>query len=91
MGSARAGRARRAASGSPAPAGQSKAAEFLDNPFTGPFGKIMAALSERNSCRGWLKQEVYKNDASIPKRLEAALKALVPVPVKHEIKIEPVT
>lgn len=67
------------------------AAEFLDNPFAGPFGKIMAALSERNSCRGWLKQEAYKNDPSIPRRLEAALKALVPVPVKHEIKIEPTT
>lgn len=64
------------------------AAEFLDNPFSGPFGKIMAALSERNSCRGWLKQEAYKNDPSIPKRLEVALKALVPVPVKHEIKVE---
>ncbi|MBY0525847.1 MAG: hypothetical protein K2R98_20810 [Gemmataceae bacterium] len=51
----------------------------------------MAALSERNSCWGWLKQEAYKNDASIPKPLEAALKALVPSPVKHTIKIEPAT
>lgn len=68
--------------------GVNLAAEFLDNPFTGPFGKITAALSERNSCRKWLTQEAYKNDASIPKRLDAALKALVPQPVKHEIKIE---
>lgn len=65
--------------------------EFLDNPFGGPFGKVMAALSERNNCRGWLKQDAYKNDASIPKRLEAALQALVPAPVKHEIKVEPAT
>lgn len=71
--------------------GVNLAADFLDNPFAGPFAKVMAALSERNSCRGWLKQEAYKNDASIPKRLEAALKALVPVPVKHEIRIEPAT
>jgi 2-polyprenyl-6-methoxyphenol hydroxylase-like FAD-dependent oxidoreductase len=69
-------------------AGTISPAEFFspDN-----VGKIMAALSERNSCRGWLKQEAYKNDPSIPKRLDAALKALVPVPVKHEIRIEPVT
>ncbi len=64
------------------------AAEFLDNPFCGHFTKTMAALAERDNCRAWLKQEAYKNNPSIPKRLDAALKALTPATVAHTIKIE---
>ena len=64
------------------------AAEFLDNPFCVPFAKTLTALSERNQCRAWLKQDAYRNDPSIPRRLEAALKALEPVPVTHTIQVE---
>ncbi len=64
------------------------AAEFLDNPFCEPFAKCLAALRERNACRQWLKQAEFKNNPSIPKRLDAALKALEPRAVMHTIRIE---
>jgi hypothetical protein len=63
------------------------AAEFMDNPFSSSFAKIFTALNERNQCRGWLRNE-FKNDPGMQKRLDAAIAATVPVPVKHEIKIE---
>ena len=68
--------------------GVNLAAEFLDNPFCVPFAKCLAALRERNACLGWLKQEAYKNNPSIPKRLAAALKALEPSAVRHTIMVE---
>jgi hypothetical protein len=68
--------------------GVNLAAEFLDSPFCEPFAKCLAALRERNACRQWLKQDAYKNNPSIPKRLEAALKALEPVAVTHSIQVE---
>lgn len=64
------------------------AAEFLDNPFVEPFERLVFTLRERNSCRDWLTQEQYKNDASIPKRLEKALQDLKLQPVRHSIRIE---
>jgi lysophospholipase L1-like esterase len=62
------------------------AAEFPDNPFCKPFQKIWTAMRERNSCRGWLKDPKLKG---IPERMEKAVANMVPVPVKHTIKIEP--
>ena len=70
--------------------GVNLAAEFLDNPFCEPFAKCLAALRERNACLSWLKQDAYKNNPSIPKRLAAALKALEPSVVRHTIKVEQV-
>lgn len=65
------------------------ASEFMDNPFGPAFAKVFEALQERNRCYGWLAKE-YKDNPDMQKRLERALVAATPVPVKHEIKIEPV-
>jgi lysophospholipase L1-like esterase len=70
--------------------GVNLAAEFLDNPFCAQFARIAAALGERNACRGWLRDPHYKDDASIPKRLEKALENMKVLPVKHTLKIEEV-
>lgn len=65
------------------------AEEFMDNPFCPSFAKIFEAIHERNRCINWLAKE-YKGDAGMQKRFEKALEAATPVPVKHDIIIEPV-
>lgn len=64
------------------------AAEFHDNPFSGPFAKTLGALAERDQCRQWLAGKEFKGNPSILKRQEAALRALAPVPVTHAIRVE---
>ncbi|HOX04808.1 MAG TPA: GDSL-type esterase/lipase family protein [Planctomycetota bacterium] len=68
--------------------GVNLAAEFMDNPFRGPFAKVLAGMEERNQCRRWLANE-HKGDAGMQKRLDRALENMKVVPVKHTIKVEP--